>query len=144
MRFSFFSHRVIRTHFSQVWRFLICGGTGFVLDLSTLTLFVEKAHIDPRMAVILSSCVGAIFVFIANKLFTFKNREPAGRQFLRFVLVYGLSIVLNAILSNVFLFFMPYLLAKSAAIGLGTIWNYFFSHSFIFRQVAEKEEIVLT
>ncbi len=122
----------------------MCGGTGFVLDLSSLALLVESLHVDPRIAVILSSCVGAGFVFLANKFFTFKNREPAGRQFLRFALVYGLSIVLNALLSNALLWMgVQYLLAKIIAIGFGTIWNYLFSHAFIFRKIVGKDEIVL-
>ncbi len=145
MRLSLLHHRRVRRHYSQIWRFLVCGGTGFMLDMSSLALFVEVLGIDARIAVILSSCIGAVFVFLANKFFTFRNREPAGRQFLRFVVVYGISIVFNALLSNLLLWLgVQYLLAKMIAIGIGIIWNYLLSHGFIFRRKKEEVDVVVT
>lgn len=143
MRIPFLTHRRLRRHADQIWRFLICGGTGFVLDMSSLALFVEVAGIDARIAVVLSSCIGALFVFLANKFFTFRNREPAGRQFLRFVVVYGVSIVFNALISNLLLWLgVQYLLAKMIAIGIGIIWNYALSHGFIFRRGKEVDVVI--
>lgn len=127
---------LFRTHASQLWRFAVCGGTGFVLDMLSLGLIVEYLHVDERIAVILSSFVGASFVFVANKFFTFRNRERRyGNQVLKFILVYGVSIALNAFISNVLLWFgMHYLLAKFIAVGIGAVWNYLLSHGFVFRK----------
>src|SRR5690606_21220523 len=66
---SLLTHRCLRTHASQMWKFAVCGGMGFVLDFASLTLFVEVLEMDARIAVILSSVVGASFVFVANKFF---------------------------------------------------------------------------
>ena len=131
-----FHHHTVRKHVSQGLKFIVCGGTGFTLDLLSLTLFVEVVHIDARIAVILSSIVGATFVFFANKLFTFQNRERRyGRQALKFVMVYGISLGLNVAISNVLLFIgLHYLLAKIVAVGIGAVWNYALSHGFIFRK----------
>ena len=119
-------HHKIRTHISQLWRFAVCGGSGFVIDLSSLTLFVEVMHVDPRIAVIFSSTVGATFVFFANKFFTFKNRErKTGQQAFKFMLVYGVAIAANAAIANLLILFgIQYLIAKVIAVGFGAVWNY--------------------
>jgi putative flippase GtrA len=137
-----FSHPHLRRHFSQLWRFAICGGTGFVLDLASLTFFVEWLHIDPRIAVILSSVVGATFVFFANKFFTFRNRErKTGSQALKFILVYGVAIAGNAAVANLLLWLgAQYIVAKIIAVGIGAVWNYALSHGFVFRK---KEDVDL-
>ncbi len=121
-------------------KFIVCGGIGALLDFSSLSFFVQVANVDPRVAVILSSCVGAAFVFVANKFFTFRNRETSyGNQIFKFVMVYGVSIISNAIISNLLLAIgVHYLLAKFLAIGVGAVWNYALSHGFIFKK---KEEI---
>lgn len=107
-----------------------------MLDLSSLTLFVEYGGIDAKYAVILSSCVGAAFVFFVNKFFTFKNREKSyGNQFLKFMVVYGVSIVGNSLIANLLLWFgAHYLLAKFIAVGIGAMWNYALSHGFVFKK----------
>lgn len=133
-------HSFLRKHFSQGLKFAVCGGIGFTLDLSSLTLFVEYAGIDPRIAVVCSSVVGAIFVFIANKFFTFQNKEKKyGSQVLKFALVYGVSLVSNVAISNLMLWLgLHYVLAKIVAVGVGALWNYALSHGFVFKK---KEEV---
>jgi putative flippase GtrA len=140
----FSSRPHLQRHFSQLWRFAICGGTGFVLDLASLSLFVELLNIDPRIAVILSSLVGATFVFFANKFFTFKNRErKTGSQALKFALVYGVAIVSNALIANLLLWLgVQYLIAKVVAVGVGAVWNYALSHGFIFKKNEDVDVVV--
>lgn len=130
----------MKTHASQLWKFIICGGIGFVCDLTSLTFFVETMAVDERVAVILSSLVGAVFVFFANKFFTFRNREKSyGNQLVKFGLVYGVSIVSNALISNALLWFgVHYVLAKIVAVGVGAAWNYALSHGFVFKK---KEQV---
>lgn len=142
---SFLHRRSVRTHASQLWKFVICGGIGFTLDLSSLSLFIYTVGIDPRVAVILSSLVGAAFVFIANKFFTFRNREQHyGSQVFKFLLVYGVSILSNAVISNVLIYAgMHPILAKIVAIAVGAMWNYALSHGFVFKK-NESVEVVIT
>jgi putative flippase GtrA len=135
----------VRTHASQLWKFVICGGLGFILDLSSLTVFVEQFGIDARVAVILSSLVGAAFVFVANKFFTFRNREKRyGSQAFKFFMVYGVSIISNALISNLLLWLgMYYLLAKIIAVGVGAMWNYALSHGFVFKKAGDVDAVVV-
>lgn len=141
---SLLSIQSARTHVSQIWKFIICGGLGFACDVGSLTVFVENFLIDERIAVVLSSLVGATFVFFANKFFTFKNREKAyGNQLAKFGLVYGVSIVSNALISNALLWLgAHYLLSKIIAVGVGAMWNYALSHGFIFKKHEQVDVVI--
>jgi putative flippase GtrA len=135
----------LRRHFSQLWRFGICGGAGFALDLGSLTLFVEWLGVDPRIAVILSSIVGGTFVFFANKFFTFKNREhKTGRQAFKFLMVYGVSFLSNIAIANAVIWLGGhYILAKIVAVGIGAVWNYALSHGFVFKKKEQVDVVVV-
>ena len=138
-------HRsTLKTHASQLWRFIVCGGIGSVLDLTSLTVMVQYADVDPRIAVVLSSCIGATFVFFANKFFTFNNREHrTGSQALKFLMVYGVSLISNIAISNLLLWIgLHYLIAKIGAIGIGAMWNYALSHGFVFKKKEEIDVVV--
>lgn len=138
-------HTSVQTHISQLWKFVISGGTGFILDVSSLSLFVEYFGIDPRLAVVFSTCVGASFVFVVNKFFTFRNREKSyGNQFFKFLLVYGVSFISNIAISNALIWFgSHYIVAKIVAVGIGAFWNYALSHGFIFKKNEEVDVVVV-
>jgi putative flippase GtrA len=141
---AMFNNPRIRTHASQLWRFIICGGMGFTLDLSSAALFVEVGDVDPRIAVIFSSLVGGTFVFFANKFFTFKNREKkTGQQLFKFLIVYGVSFLSNIAIANALIWLdVHYLLAKVVAVGIGAVWNYALSHGFVFKKKEDVDVVV--
>jgi putative flippase GtrA len=142
---SFLRHQSVRRHASQLWKFVVCGGIGFTIDLLSLTLFVEWFSMDERIAVVVSSIVGATFVFFANKFFTFRNTEQRyGSQITKFALVYGVAIASNAVISNLLLWFgVYYLLAKIIAVAIGAVWNYALSHGFIFKKSVPEEVAIV-
>ena len=137
-------HPAFRKHFSQLWRFAVCGGTGAVIDLSTTTVLVEYAQLQPQYAYVPSSLLAVLFVFLANKYFTFRNHESrVGGQALKFAFVYGTAIAFNLLSSWVLLWVgFHYLLAKIASIGIGAIWNYSMSHGFVFRKGEKVDAVV--
>lgn len=141
---SLLQKQSVKTHASQLWRFIICGGLGSVLDLSSQSVFIEFGHIDPYVASICSSIVGATFVFFLNKFFTFKNREhKTGSQAFKFMMVYGVSLVSNIAITSTLLWLgVFYTLAKIIAIGCGAIWNYALSHGFVFKKKEDIDVVV--
>lgn len=138
-------HPFVRKHISQGLKFVLCGGCGMIVDLTSLHIFVHYLSVEPKYAVVFSSMLGALFVFFANKFFTFKNREKKyGSQFFKFALVYGTAIASNVAISWLLLYFgLHYLLAKFIAIGIGALWNYTLSHSFIFRKGEEVDAAIV-
>ncbi|MBI3331454.1 GtrA family protein [Candidatus Peregrinibacteria bacterium] len=134
----------LRTHLSQGMKFVVAGGIGTSIDLLSLTFLVEVAGLDSRIALVASSLVGASFVFLANKFITFANREKqVGHQILKFAMVYGVAIALNAALSNALYYLgIHYFLAKFIAIAVIAVWNYALSHGFIFKKREKVEAAV--
>ncbi|MBM3227724.1 GtrA family protein [Candidatus Peribacteria bacterium] len=131
--FSFrsFLHR----HYQQGMRFILCGGTGATIDLSTLTFFV-RSGVNEHAASAASSLLSVLFIFLANKYFTFRNKDRNhGVQILKFSLVYGLAYIFNiSVTSFLLVHGMHYFMAKVFAIGTVVLWNYSLSHTFIFRK----------
>lgn len=130
-RFPFFGH-----HVPQLLRFAVTGGAGTVIDLGSLRLLVEVFSVHQYVASALSSLLGMTFVFFVNKQFTFRNRERRyAAQALKFYSVYGISYVLNVLLSWLLMWFgIHYQIAKFIAIGVLALLNYVASHTFIFRK----------
>lgn len=137
-------HPFIRRHVAQGWRFVVCGLLGATIDLGSTAFLVEFADIDPHIAYIPSTLLAVIFVFMANKFFTFKNRESdVGRQALKFAFVYGAAIVSNLTISWTLLWLgLHYIPAKIGAIGVGAVWNYTMSHGFVFRKREQVDVVV--
>jgi putative flippase GtrA len=117
----------------QILRFLCAGGAGAITEFASLYVLVDVLHVREELSFFLSAILSVIVVFLGNKFFTFKNSGAVGGQIAKFAVVYGISIVLNALLSNVlFAMGIYYLLAKAIAIGLIIVWNYSLSKWWVF------------
>ena len=147
-------HPFVRRHAPTFMRFAIAGGVGACIDFGVLAIQVEIFDISPHIAYIPSGLGAVVFVFFFNKYVTFKNHEPAGKQGLKFALVYSTAFVLNYVLATGFyslsqmvlqeegfLRGKAYLLAKAAAIGIVSIMNYTLSHGFIFKRMEDAPEL---
>lgn len=126
----------MQTHIRQLLKFGMAGGFGSLVDLVALTFFVEYFHMSKIIAGIFSSFLAVIVVFTVNKFFTFRNHERTfARQIAKFALVYSMAFAMNiAVYSLLLQTGLHYIIAKFAAIGLIAMWNYYFSHTFIFKK----------
>ncbi len=128
------SHPRFLTHFSQGWRFILVGGTGAMVDLGTQRLFVMWG-MSSYLATICSTLIAASLVFLLNKIFTFKSRGTVEQEGRRFILVYGVSITTNILITSGLIWLgLHYTISKVVAIGIGVVWNYLMSHKFIFKK----------
>ncbi len=137
---AFFSVLRIRSpqlylHVKQALKFIVSGGIGAIADLGSLPIMVHLLNVSPYVAPYVSSLFGSITVFFLNKHFTFRNTDRNyGAQILKFALVYGPAIFLNGVISDgLQLLGLHYFLSKVIAIGVMIPVNYFFSHTFVFR-----------
>ena len=133
---SFLRHPVIRTHGPQLLKFGLTGGAGSILDMGTLALLTRALSVPAEFAFLLSALVGATFVFVVNKLFTFRHSGAWLPQLLKHYTVYGPAIIANFLLSNALFLVVPDLVAKPIAIGVIAVWNYLLSHHYVFRKSA--------
>lgn len=148
-------HPRARRHINQASKFIVCGLTGAMFEFSIIYLLVEHVKMDPRVAYLPSGLITIVFVFFFNKYVTFGNRDGDHlAQTMRFAMVYAAAFVLNYLIASgaysVGLLFLrgqravspafydsgirllPYG-AKAFAIGITAVWNYCFSHAFIFK-----------
>ena len=130
----FLHHPLVRTHGPQLLKFGLTGGAGSILDLGTLTVLTRVLFVPAEVAFLLSACVGATFVFVVNKLVTFKDGGAWMPQLLKHYTVYGPAIIANFLLSNALFLVLPDLAAKFIAIGVIAMWNYLLSHHYVFRK----------
>lgn len=141
---AFLRHPFVRRHLSQSLRFAVCGGIGSLIDLTTLHGLLTYG-VSARIAVIPSTLLAVIFVFLSNKFFTFRNRDShVGHQMLKFALVYGVAVLSNILISIALITIgLNPFLAKIIAIAIGAIWNYSLSHGFVFRKKEEVDAVVV-
>lgn len=129
------SHPLIAKHGAKFLRFAVCGGLGACIDFGILRFAVHTLLWPEKYALIASTGLAMIFVFFANRFFTFRaSGKNAGGQALKFFLVYLFAAVLNYCLSLGLIFVgVQYLLAKAIAIGCIMFFNYFCLNQFVFR-----------
>ena len=126
-------------HLRQIICFCMTGGAGAVIDLGSLYAYVELLGLPKQTGFLLSAATAMVFVFIANKFFTFRrHHDSMGTQAVRFFMVYIPATLLNALLASAILWLgAQYLVAKIIAIGVVAVMNYLLSHFFIFKQQKE-------
>lgn len=131
----FLHHPTVRTHAPQLAKFALAGGMGSIIDLGTLAFLTRALAVPAEAAFLFSALLGATFVFVVNKHFTFKHRgTPWLPQLLKHYTVYGPAIVANFLLSNLLFLVVPDMLAKIVAIGVIAVWNYLLSHHYVFKK----------
>ncbi len=128
------NHPTVQKHGPQLVKFAVAGGMGSLLDLGTLTLLTRVFLVPAEVSFLLSALVGATFVFVVNKIVTFKHTGAWMPQLLKHYTVYGPAIIANFLLSNALFLVMPALPAKFIAIGVIAMWNYVLSHHYVFKK----------
>ncbi len=139
-----FHHSLAQKHGSKFLRFVVCGGCGACIDFGMLYLLVHFVAWPEKYALIVSTGLAMVFVFFANRFFTFKAVGNAGNQAAKFLAVYLVAAFLNYTLSLTFIYFgVHYLIAKALAIGVIMFFNYFSLNGFVFKQTSVVSEEVL-
>lgn len=146
------SREHFRLHVSQGMKFITCGLLGAVMEFSILWVLVGHYQITPFLAYLPSALIPVTFVFFFNKYVTFRAHGRTASQTRRFVVVYVVAFCTNYLLSSTLYSFgdamfagQVYMgieltnpriayLAKAMAIGITAVFNYCFSHFFIFRK----------
>ena len=142
-----FRHPLIQKHGAKFLRFAVCGGLGACIDFGILRFSVHTLLWPEKYALIASTGLAMIFVFFANRFFTFQATSGhAGGQAFKFFFVYLFAAILNYCLSLGLIFIgVQYLLAKAIAIGCIMFFNYFCLNRFVFGMLGTRadDEIIV-
>ena len=132
-----------RPGFTRMFRFGMIGSLGFVWD--TATTYATKGLIGLERAALLAFVVAATFNWVANRLWTFRDRDcdgGLGRQWLLYMAANSLGFLLNrgtfTVLVQVFATCHAYpVIALAAGAVAGLAANFSLSHRVVFRQASE-------
>lgn len=75
--------------------FLGVGSANFVIDFVTYLALLEAFRLPVEVSKGVAFVIGTIFAYFANKGWTFKLRAGTRRSWPRFLLLYGVSLVIN-------------------------------------------------
>lgn len=90
-----FGHPLWQKHGLKFFRFAVCGGLGACVDFGSLYIFVHILGIPEKYAFVGSTGLAMIFVFFANRFFTFRASGSTGNQAIKFLAVYLVAGFLN-------------------------------------------------
>ncbi|MFH1947415.1 MAG: GtrA family protein [Candidatus Magasanikbacteria bacterium] len=124
---------MLRKLLSYFWRvrfeftkYFVIGFSGMFLDIATLVLFKEVFGVWATLAVILNQIIVVAYNFTLNKYWSFKNKALPHKQFVRYMLVFGVNYLIA--IGAMFVFSdkvgFDYRLVRIFTIALSVSWNF--------------------
>jgi putative flippase GtrA len=106
------------------------------VDFATMIGLVELLRFSPVLATVVGAAAGGVTSFILGRHFTYHSQtDPVSRQMLRYGLVSGASLGLNALGEHLILFLLAshYVLGRIlVATTVNNVWNYPMQRGFVF------------
>lgn len=120
-------------HGDRLWRYLLVGLAGVVINFAVLKLVWPALHHTPPVADALASEVAILANYLMNAHFTFRTR-PSWRTLLQFnlVLAFG-SLAQVGVFTLLVDLGVYYLLANLLAIPFNTVIGFVLSQAWVFR-----------
>ena len=115
-------------------KYFITGVSAVILDILTLYLLKEYAHMRPVMAVVVNQLLLLNYVFFINKYWSFKATGMTHRQVVRFLAVCALNYAISVGWMWVFneKLGINYLLARLLNVALAVAWNFLLYNHWVF------------
>lgn len=117
-------------------RYLLVGGTTFIIDFGILFTLHGKLGVGIAAATSIAYWVSIIYNFTLNRYWTFDAREKESLQ--RHITTYFFLLVLNYIFAVTFVSFasdhINYIIAKAIAVIIQMIWTYPVYKNYIFTE----------
>jgi putative flippase GtrA len=119
-------------------RYLIVGGSSFVLEYSIFWLLVSLFRVDSILANIVSFVLAVCYTFYFHSRWTFRgeHKYDTKKQFMAYVTLATLNLLLTSILIavQVDLLDVTPLIAKIVCMVMVVVWNYLFLSKLIFKK----------
>jgi putative flippase GtrA len=124
-------------------RFLMVGGLSFALDLGLLAIMHELFGVPLWLATPIAFVISLVFNFLLQRLFTFQATNKGSVSAAKYLLL----VVVNILVSDIIVIGFDalgwsYIIGKTTATVLTTVWNYFLYRHWIFQRVPEEPETV--
>lgn len=121
----FFDHSAVR--------YLLTGGTAFLLDLGMLALFRQVFGWPTWLAAGTAFLLSFAFTYTAQRYFAFDSDAPHGTALVKYTILVAFNTVATAgIVAFIDLVGGGWLVGKVAATVATTVWNYFAYRYWVF------------
>jgi len=122
----------------QFIRYVLAGGTSYVIELSTLLSIYHFAHTSREVATAIAFWVGLVLTFVLQKLFSFQDYRKEMKVLTKQGLVYGVltlwnygfTILIVSLFSNNDIIF-----SRTLAQLILVSWSFIIYKKYIFKNV---------
>jgi putative flippase GtrA len=123
-------------------RYLLVGGTTFIIDFGTLLLLHGKLGFGIAASTSIAYWLSIIYNFTLNRYWTFDSREKESLQ--RHITTYFMLLIVNYLFAVIFVSFasdhINYLAAKAVAVIIQMGWTYPIYKKVIFVNTPKTEK----
>ena len=124
-----------------VVRYIVVGGSTFVIDFSLLFFLHGKLNVHLAIAASISYWVSITYNFSLNRSWTFSARDKTNLH--KHLMAYLILLTFNYLFTIIFIslasHFMNYLVAKTVSVIIQTAWTYFIYKNYVFTDKAKEE-----
>ena len=106
----------------ELIRFLLIGISAVLVDLFVYLLMI-KIGLSINISKAISFCSGAIVSYQANRLWTFKIKTIKLSNTLLFIILYGLSLIINVFMNSFIIFVYREILSIQIAFVTATLFS---------------------
>ena len=122
---------------SRLVRYLIVGGSAYVLEMAVLFGLHHGIGLSPEKSVAISYWFGLVIAFVLQKFVTFQNHEKRIHMLGFQLAIYACLVTFNYLVTLLAVkhFSNKYSVyeIRTVVIALGTIWNYIVYNRWLFK-----------
>ncbi len=112
----------------QVGRYLVAGGTAFMVDFATLWLLSEKAELSLHLSVVVAYVLGLIITYTLSIYWIFDKRQRDNwrSEFTIFAIIGLIGLALTSLFMWLFtdILLLHYMLSKIITTIVVFVWNF--------------------
>ncbi len=120
-----------------IYRYIIVGVSVYALEL-IIIMTLTKLNFSPIVAVSISFWFGLITSFVLQKLLTFGDRRTHHKVVITQLIAFGVLVLFNfgftVLVTKIFTPEIPPTVARTIALGITTLWNFYLYKTKIFNK----------
>ena len=114
------------------FRYLLVGGSSFVLDFGVLYVLHEIAEIRLWISTGIAFLCSFFYNFTLQKMFAFSSQAHTPRSLVKYVLLVGFNTIATIGIVAVLYVYIGWIAAKIVSTVMTTVWNYLAYRHIIF------------
>lgn len=122
---------------TDAFRYLIAGGTAFLVMILVLTFLIEIFNVNDVLAAAMGFLCAIPVNYSLQKKFVFRSQAPVGKSFVIYCAVTAATMVLNVELFYLIIKYsgLHYIVSQGITIMIIVVLNYFVNRHFTFAHV---------